>query len=238
MLEGKPAHQVHGLDERIARHEGIGVGGRREQMRRRKLSVETRRIRARCLGHCRPGGLRAGVVAQHERKGFVPGTDQGFAELGGGGEGGGVHDHQIDDFPGNLAGIEDQLRVGRCHDAAQLGFPGDDCGGRGSGEGAHDIRIRRVDDLDVALAQSDAAERAHQQIVGHGELDQIDLLSFDVGKLLSLPLSTTPSLPFEKSPAISAVESTPPAAGMVSMSMLVMTQASKPPAVYWLIDST
>ena len=53
-----------------------------------------------------------------------------------------------------------------------------------------------------------------------------------------MPLSTTPSLPLEKSPTISAVESTPPAAGIVSMSMLVMTQASNSPAVYWLIDST
>jgi hypothetical protein len=55
---------------------------------------------------------------------------------------------------------------------------------------------------------------------------------------LPLPFSTMPSLPFEKSPAISAVESTPPAAGMVSMSMLVITQASNCPAVYWLMDST
>jgi hypothetical protein len=47
-----------------------------------------------------------------------------------------------------------------------------------------------------------------------------------------------PSLPFEKSPTISEVESTPPTAGIVSASMLVMTQPSKPPAVYWLIDST
>jgi len=51
-------------------------------------------------------------------------------------------------------------------------------------------------------------------------------------------LSTTPSLPLEKSPTIRAVESTPPAAGMVSASMLVITQPSKAPAVYWLMDST
>jgi hypothetical protein len=37
---------------------------------------------------------------------------------------------------------------------------------------------------------------------------------------------------------MSAVESTPPAAGIVSASMLVITQASNLPAVYWLIDST
>jgi hypothetical protein len=51
-------------------------------------------------------------------------------------------------------------------------------------------------------------------------------------------LPTIPSLPLEKSPTIRAVLSTPPTAGMVSASMLVMTQPSKPPAVYWLIDST
>ena len=55
---------------------------------------------------------------------------------------------------------------------------------------------------------------------------------------LPLPLRTMPSLPLEKSPTISAVVSTPPAAGMVSASMLVMPQASNLPAVYWLMDST
>ena len=55
--------------------------------------------------------------------------------------------------------------------------------------------------------------------------------------VLSAPLSTMPSLPLEKSPTISAVESRPPAAGMVSASMLVMVQPSKAPTVYWLMDS-
>ena len=54
---------------------------------------------------------------------------------------------------------------------------------------------------------------------------------------LPAPLSTIPSFPFEKSPTMSAVESTPPAAGMVNASMLVMVQASNAPTVYWLIDS-
>ena len=55
---------------------------------------------------------------------------------------------------------------------------------------------------------------------------------------LSLPLRMMPSLPLEKSPTISAVVSTPPAAGIDSASMLVIEQPSYSPAVYWLIDST
>ena len=54
---------------------------------------------------------------------------------------------------------------------------------------------------------------------------------------LPAPFNTIPSLPFEKSPMMSAVESTPPAAGMVSASMLVIVQPSNAPTVYWLIDS-
>ena len=54
---------------------------------------------------------------------------------------------------------------------------------------------------------------------------------------VSPPFSTTPSLPSEKSPTISAVLSTPPAAGIVSASMFVIVQPSNSPAVYWLIDS-
>ena len=51
-------------------------------------------------------------------------------------------------------------------------------------------------------------------------------------------LRMTPSLPLEKSPTITAVVSTPPAAGIDRASMLAMVTASKAPAVYWLIDST
>ncbi|MCY1392306.1 hypothetical protein D3C76_259760 [compost metagenome] len=57
-------------------------------------------------------------------------------------------------------------------------------------------------------------------------------------RVLPSPLRTMPSLPLEKSLTISAVLSTPPAAGMVRASMLVMVQPSNWPAVYWLIDST
>ena len=77
----------------------------------------------------------------------------------------------------------------------------------------------------------DALERARQQIMRDGELDEIDLLALDVLEL-SLSFRITASLPLEKSPTMTAVVSTPPAAGIDSASMLVMVTASKAPAVY------
>ena len=44
---------------------------------------------------------------------------------------------------------------------------------------------------------ADRFEAARQQVVGHRELDQVDLLALDVGELLALSFRTMPSLPLE-----------------------------------------
>src|SRR5437588_474214 len=82
-----------------------------------------------------------------------------------------------EDLAGNTAGVEDFRGVGQRRNRSQLWLPGDHRGRGGGCEGADDVGIRGVDDLDVALAQRNALERARQQVMRHRELHQIDRLA-------------------------------------------------------------
>jgi hypothetical protein len=73
--------------------------------------------------------------------------------------------------------------------------------------------------------------------VRHRELDQVDLLALERGNRIgTLEQDTVVAVGIV--PTMIALVSLPPAAGMVSASMLVSVTPSNLPALYWFTDST
>src|SRR5690606_4458109 len=56
------------------------------------------------------------------------------------------------------------------------------------GEGGDDVGVGGVHQLDVTLAQTGGFQRTGQEVVGDGQLHQVDLHALDVGQGLALAL--------------------------------------------------
>ncbi len=98
----------------------------------------------------------------------------------------GVHHHQILDLARYLARVEDLGRARLRFHFHELGIPGHDRGRVLRLERGHDVGVRGIDGLDVLLLELDARQSPREQVVRHGQLDDVDLLALDVGQRLAL----------------------------------------------------
>jgi len=236
--EREGAHLVHGVAQRRIARECRRLGRRVEHAGGGQLAFEAREVGARRLGHRLARRLAGGGVGRHQGQRLVPGAGQRLAQRRVVRERGGVDHQQVDDLARNVGRIEHQRRAGQGLDLGQLRVPGDDGIHVCRRGGGHDVGIAGVDHGDVALGQAHRVQRPRQQVVRNRQLDQVHLAALD-GLQVRSALEHHAVVAVRKNrPTISAVESTPPAAGMVRASMLVITQPSKAPAVYWLMDST
>ena len=182
MVEGELGDVLHGLFE-LRTVGQLQCGGRGvEHLGRGQLGFVTGQIGAGGFSHVAAGGNTLLAVAAHGCHDFVPGAGQGLAQFRVCAEGIGVDHQQVDDLARNLRRVEHHGAAGLLADFAQQRVPGRD---RGDIVGAVDrdhVGVRGVDHLHIGFAQAYRVQCAGQQVVGHAQLDQIDVLALDGGQ--------------------------------------------------------
>ena len=188
MVEGETRDLAHGRRQFRAVGEGHGILGRIEHLGRRQLCLVAGQIGAGGLGHVRAGGFALSGIGAHDRHDLVPGTGQGLAEGRVVLEGVAVDHHQVDDLAGDPAGVEHLGHLRGGGDLGQQWVPGGDGLYIGGAEGGHQVGVRGVDHAEVLFGKADLFQAAGQQVVGHGEFDQVDRLTLEVAEGLVLTL--------------------------------------------------
>ena len=130
-------------------------------------------------------GRGGGAHGGHD---FVPGAGQGFAQGRVVLQGFGVDHHQVDDFAGDLAGVEHLGHAWGGFDLGQQRVPGGDGGDIVGGEGGDQVGVGGVHHFEVFLTQVGAVQAAGQQVVGYRQFHQVDVLALEVGEGFLLTL--------------------------------------------------
>ena len=89
-------------------------------------------------------------------------------------------------MPGNAAGIVDLPGAGCRGDLVEQRVPGHRMRDLGRGVGRDDVGIGGIHDRHVALARADARQRAGEQVMRDGKLDQVHLAALQAGDGIGL----------------------------------------------------